>query len=110
MRITPLTGQVLIEILPPDKLSAGGIEIPEYTMTPEDHQAAARSPEKPPAIIGLVRKTGDWPKLKNGFLKMPEFGVGAKVAISPHAGIEFHYDVKGRFKMVKHSDVLAVLG
>jgi co-chaperonin GroES (HSP10) len=108
-KITPLTGQVLVEILPADKFSAGGIEIPEHTMSPEENQLAARNPSPPPPVQGIVRAIGAWPKIKNGMALLPEFGIGARVLIRAMSGIEMCRGIGERLKMVRTEDVLAVL-
>ena len=108
-RVKPLTGQVLVQILPPDKLSAGGIEIPQHTVSPEEVQATHRAPQPKPAEKGLVVAVGDWPKTKTGLHRMPEFSVGAVVFVSPYAGQQFHYGTSGRFRMVSNGDILAIV-
>src|ERR1019366_1766481 len=100
MTIKPLTAQVLVEILPADKRSAGGIELPQHTPSPEENQEAAHRPTMPPGLIATVLEIGPWPKLKNGLLKMPEFGRGSKVVIGPHAGLDMTRGVGERLKMV----------
>jgi co-chaperonin GroES (HSP10) len=109
MNIRPLTGQVLIEILPKETSSAGGIVFPEHTTSPEEHQQAARNPVKPPPLHGIVRAIGNWPKLRNGMANMPEFGIGARVIVGPHAGLSMHRGIGERFRMVLIEEVLAVL-
>jgi len=109
MKIKPLTGQVLVEILPADKRSAGGIDLPDHTMSPEENQEAARRPTMPPGLTGIVKAIGSWPKMPNGMMMMPEFGVGARVIIGPNAGLEMHRGIGERFKMVRNDQVLAVL-
>lgn len=109
MRIKPLTGQVLVEILPADKRSAGGIDVPEHTPSPEENQQAAHRPTMPPGLTGVVKAIGPWPKLANGMALMPEFGVGARVVIGPHAGLDMTRGVGERLKMVRNDQVLAVL-
>jgi co-chaperonin GroES (HSP10) len=109
MRIKPLTGQVLIEILPADKRTAGGIDLPEHTMSPEENQEAAHRPTMPPGLTGVVKAIGPWPKLANGFALMPEFGVGARVVIGRGAGLDLQRGIGERLKMVHQSQVLAVL-
>lgn len=108
-KIRPLTGQVLVEIMPAEKQTAGGLAIPEYDPTPEDHQRMARNPEMPPGVKGRVRAIGAWPKTKSGLAQMPEYGVGAFVVIPPKSGLELHRNLGDRFRMVKQSQVLAVL-
>lgn len=109
MKVVPLTGQVLVEILPSDKRSAGGIDLIEHTPSPEDNQQSARRPTMPPGLTGIVKAIGPWPKLANGMALMPEFGVGSKVILKPHAGLEMHRNVGERLKMVRNDQVLAVL-
>lgn len=110
MKVKPLTGQVLIEVLPPEKESAGGVALPDYDLTPEDQQRLARNPQMPPGLKGRVRAIGAWPKTASGLARMPEFGVGALVIIPPKSGLEMHRNLGDRFRMVKQSQVLAVLG
>lgn len=109
MRLRPLTGQVLVEILPADKRSAGGIELPEHTMSPEENQLSARRPTMPPGLTGLVKAIGPWPKLSNGMMLMPEFGVGARVVIGRGAGLDLQRGIGERLKMVRNDQVLAVM-
>lgn len=109
MKIKPLTGHVLVEIIPPNKISDGGIEIPERSLSPEEVQQRHPNPEKPKPITGIVREIGSWPKTKNGMLQMPEFGKGAKVLIGALSGIHMQRHIGERFKMVRLDDVLAVL-
>ena len=90
-------------------MSAGGIAIPDHTVTPEEHQERAHHPTPPPAITGKVVEIGPWPKLRNGLAVLPPFGIGARVAIRPTSGIEFHWETSCRLKMVESGDVLAVL-
>ena len=109
MRVRPLTGQVLIELDERERQSAGGIAIPEHTLSPEEHQQRNHHPSPPPAITGRVVEMGDWPKLKNGMAIMPPFGIGARVVIRPTSGVEFHWETACKLKMVQTEDVLAVL-
>lgn len=108
-RIRPLTGQVLIEVLPVEKLSPGGIALPERTLSPEEVEASHRNPEKPkkPAI-GIVREIGPWPKTRTGMLQMPEFARGAKVAFNPWRGTDLQEKPGERLKLVHNRDVMAV--
>ena len=109
MTIKPLLGQVLVEILPTDKRSAGGIELPSHTATPEENQEAAHRPTMSPALTGIVKAIGSWPKLSNGMALLPEYGVGSRVVIGPHSGLEMHRGIGERLRMVHQSQVLAVL-
>lgn len=108
-RIKPLTGQAFIEILPPESVSAGGIEFPEWDMTPEEKQRDARNPTMPRPHTGIVRAIGKWPKAKNGLQLMPEFGVGSKVILKHNAGLQMNRSIGEKYRMVLHEEVLAVI-
>lgn len=108
MKVRPLSGQVLVEILPHDKVSPGGIEIPQRSLSPEEIQDTHLNPEKPKPWFGMVRSIGKWPKLKGGLTLMPEFGVNAKVIIRHNAGTPFQDGTHRRLRMVSQSDVLAI--
>lgn len=111
MRVRPLTGQVLIEILPEETQSYGGIFLPQDLSTPpEIVQESHRNPQKPSKNqVGIVREIGNWPKLANGMALMPEFGKGAKVVFNPWRGTTMQRGISERFKMVSQDDILAVL-
>lgn len=109
MRVKPLTGQVLVEIIPEDKKSSGGIDLPEHTLSPEEVQDTHHNPQKPPGVLALVAEIGPWPLTKNGLLQMPEFGRGSTVVIPPHCGTEINWHYGCRLKMLQQSDVLAVI-
>lgn len=109
MRIRPLTGHVLVEILPDDSKSAGGIEIPHRSLSAEEVQEQHADPQMPAPWTGRVVAIGDWPKLRNGLLAMPEYGVGARVIISRHAGVQMQRNIGQRFRMVRQRDVLAIV-
>ena len=108
-RVIPLRGQVLIELLPTETTSAGGVALPNRTLSPEEVQERHQNPEKPPGLTGIVRECGPWPKLPNGMALMPEFGIGAKVVIPPRVGAELAWDTSRRLKMLRQDQVLAVL-
>lgn len=109
MKILPLPGRVLVELIPRKNLSAVGLELPEVSISADAVQATHRDPSPPPAIQCLVRKIGSWPKNKNGMLEMPEFGVGSKVLVGFHSGIQMERSVGEKFKMILQRDVLAIL-
>jgi co-chaperonin GroES (HSP10) len=109
MRVIPLTGQVLVEILPDEKQSAGGIEFPDHLASPEENQQAARRPEMPKPLQGIVREIGPWPRAKNGLMRLPEFGIGARIVIHPNAGQELRRGIGERLRLVRNEQVLAVL-
>lgn len=104
MRIRPLTGQVLVELDPrPEK--DGSIFLPDVPVksTPDDPFRRKQS------VTGIVKEMGSWPKAKNGFMMLPPFGIGAHVVLNEYTGTKLQWDVSGRLRLVKTSDVLAVL-
>lgn len=107
-RIKPLTGQALVEILPEEKL-VGSLVLPDHTASPEEQQQRDHRPSPPAPVTGIVRAIGQWPKLKNGMARMPDFGIGAKVLLPKYCGQEMQRGIGKRLKMVMQSDVLAVL-
>lgn len=109
MRIRPLTGQVLVRILPRDTRSPGGIELPEVHLSPEAVQETHRNPSPPPPEMGIVEAIGKWPKTRSGMLLMPEFGVGARVVVGHHAGQQLARSMGEKLRLVNVREVLAVL-
>jgi co-chaperonin GroES (HSP10) len=110
MKLKPLTGQVLVEILPPEKVSVGGILFPdELPLSAETVQAGHRHPTPPKPWIGVVREVGPWPKTKSGLMRMPEYGRGAQVVIKHHAGQEMRRGIGQNYRMVQQAEVLAVI-
>lgn len=101
MTIRPLTGQVLVEIIPPDSRTSGGIEIPERSLSPEEVQERHADPSPPPPWQGRVVAIGRWPSLKNGMALMPEYGIGARVVIRHHAGIPMQRSIGTKLRMVR---------
>lgn len=109
--IRPLEGQVLIEVLPPNTKTSGGIDLPDNpSIPPEIVQEQAMNPVKPTGQnIGIVRAIGSWPKLKCGLRLLPEYGIGAKVVFNPYRGTQLQRGLGDRLKLVSQSDVLAIL-
>lgn len=108
-RIRPLKGQVLVELDAADIRSAGGIEFTRRPLSPEQVEERHTNPDKPPGLTGRVVACGGWPRLENGILLMPEFGVGARIVIPARTGTELHWDTTRRLKLIRQADVLAVL-
>lgn len=108
--IRPLTGQILLRILPRETISPGGIEFPQRHLSPEEVQERNHNPEPPPPDIGIVEAIGPWPRLKNGLAVPPPFPAGAKVLVREGSGQKLNRDVGERLKLVRNEDVLAVIG
>lgn len=111
MKLKPLTGQVLVQLDGPERFADMGelLMLPQRTISPEEHQQAARNPTMPPGLTGVVKAIGPWPKLSNGMALLPEFGVGARVVIGNRAGLDLQRGIGERLKMVRNDQVLAVL-
>lgn len=99
---------MIVEVLPDDSVSAGGVHLPKHGLSADEVQERHRNPEKPHALTAIVHAIGEWPRLPNGMALLPEFGVGAKVLVSPHRGQQMAYDQR-KLRMVALGDVLAVL-
>lgn len=98
-RIKPLTGQCLLEMLPPkDAIESGPFKGYQTLAIPSKYQA------KP--TRGVVRAIGPWPALKNGMRLLPEFGLGAIVWVPNAVGQKLTRDVGEKYKLVRVKDVL----
>jgi len=107
--IRPLSGCVLIRVLPKESRSTGGIELPQHTTTPEEQQQLNHHPEPPLPDIGIVEAIGPWPKTPDGKMIPPPFPPGAKVLVREGSGQKLHRDIGERLKLVRTEDILAVL-
>ena len=108
-RVRPLTGQVLVQIVPRETCSAGGIELPQVSLSAEEVSIRNRKPEPPPPQIGIVEAIGPWPALANGLRLLPPFAVGARVLVRPGSGQNCARGIGERLKLMRTDDVLAVL-
>lgn len=114
-RITPLRGQALLEMIPADTHSAGGVFIPETARqepATELSRAKLIDPRGTP-VKGYVNAIGPWPLVKKGkhkgFQIMPEFKVGDLVIVPAHAGQPLSDGFGHGFKLVDQLAVLAVI-
>lgn len=108
MKIRPLTGRVLVEIIP-EETTSGGLVIPSVALPADEVQQRSRNPDKPPGRKARVLEIGPWVKLRCGLALMPEFGKGAIVVIGSHSGRTLQRETSRKLCMLKQSDVLAVL-
>ena len=93
-RVHPLSGECLIEMLPPEAISDGGIHIPEL-----DQELSTK---------GIVRRMGPWPKNDRGLGIPPDFKRGDKVVVSNRVGRQV-IQGEDKFRLVPMNRVLAVL-
>ena len=98
-RIRPLRGQCLVEILPENLLSPGGISIPE---TAKNKDGIG----KLPPLKGRVLRLGPWPCKKNGLAPLPDFAPGDTVLLGQYSGVKLNR-MGRRFRMVRVEDVIA---
>ena len=95
MNIKPLYDRVVIKRMDDEKMSAGGIVIPDTAA------------EKP--IKGEVVAVGEGKALDNGSVRAPKVKVGDKVLFGKYAGTEVKLDGQ-ELLVVKEDDILAILG
>jgi chaperonin GroES len=94
MNIKPLYDRVVIKRMEEEKMSAGGIVIPDSAT------------EKP--IRGEVIAVGGGKALDNGTIRAPQVKVGDKVLFGKYSGTEVKLD-GNEILVVKEDDILAVL-
>ena len=95
MNVKPLHDRVVIKRMEEEKMSAGGIVIPDTAA------------EKP--IKGEVVAVGEGKALDNGSVRAPLVKVGDKVLFGKYSGTEVKLDGTDLL-VVKEDDILAVLG
>ncbi len=95
MNIQPLNDRVVIKRMEEERLSAGGIVIPD-TAT-----------EKP--IKGEVIAVGEGKMLDNGTLKKPAVKAGDKVLFGKYSGTEVKLNGT-EYLVVREDDIFAILG
>ena len=95
MNIKPLYDRVVIKRMEEEKLSAGGIVIPDSAT------------EKP--IKGEVVAVGTGKVLDNGQVRAPQVKVGDKVLFGKYSGTEVKLDGV-ELLVVKEDDLFAILG
>ena len=93
--IKPLYDRVVIKRMEEEKLSAGGIVIPDSAT------------EKP--IKGEVVAVGTGKVLDNGQVRAPQVKVGDKVLFGKYSGTEVKLD-GNEYLVVKEDDIFATLG
>lgn len=109
MAVRPLTGQVMVWIIPDARETSTGLALPDkMPVSAETVQFGHRKPSKPPAVLGRIEAVGPWP-IKKGKYHLPEFKVGQQVAIGHLAGQQLSRGVGERLRMVRYDQVLAVL-
>ena len=99
MNLRPLTGQCLVEILPENKVTDGGLIIPDTAQGKDDVG-------KLPPLKAKVWRLGPWPRKKNGLAPMPDFAPLNIVLVSQYSGRKIKH-LQGNFRLVSVEDVLA---
>jgi chaperonin GroES len=100
--IKPLTGQVLIRLLPPDETNAFGLFLPDVAY--DRLQGEKAKPRK-----GLVITIGPWKKTKEGFAVLSDFKPGDTVLVSEYLGTKLTRAIGETLRLCRIEDVLAVL-
>lgn len=111
--VKPCRGKVLIEMIPPDDVSPGGVFLPEqvYSVATDTARAKPLTP-RGATIKARVISIGPWPIIKKRgkhFQIMPEFHEGDLVIVSAHGGTYLSYQTNQRLRMIRQSGVLAIL-
>ena len=102
MEIKPLTGQVLLRLLPTEAFSDGGLMLPDiYTGNEPGKKALPRK--------ALVIAIGPWKKTKQGFALLPEIKVGEQVLVSEYLGTKLTRNIGENLRLCRIDDVLAIL-
>lgn len=101
-QLRPLPQQIIVEALPPEDKTTGGLFLPDIA------KEAPQGQKKRPFKARVVGISQAFRKTKNGFGILPEFGVGALVLCTPYSGQKILYGNQTLYS-VKETDVLAVL-
>ena len=101
MKLRPRQGQVLVELIPYESETAGGLTIPE---------TAKRGDEigRMPGQRAKVLRTGVWPTTKKGHLIPYEFKPGDFVIVDPTAGNSLSADNQ-RWKLYDYRSILGIV-
>lgn len=100
--IRPLTGQVLIQLLPPDEKTFSGLFLPDIA-----HDRIQGDKAKPRK--GVVLAVGPWKKVKSGHALLPDCRPGDTVLLSEYAGTKLTRHIGENLRLCRADDVLAVL-
>ncbi len=106
MRIKPLTGQVLVFLLPKDD-KEGSIFLPQSVMdgkSSPDNVYVKLKPRK-----AVVQEVGPWKKTKQGLAVLPPVKRGDTVIVSQYKGQKITTDVREQLMLVNSDDLLAIL-
>jgi len=95
MNLKPLSDRVVLKRMEEERLSAGGIVIPDSAT------------EKP--IRGEVIAVGPGKTLDNGTVKAPSVKAGDKVLFGKYSGTEVKIDGT-EYLVVREDDIFAVIG
>lgn len=102
MTIRPLTGQVLIRLLPNPPASFGGIILPDVAF--DRIEGEKLKPRR-----GLVIACGPWRKTRDGHAILPEVKPGDEVLVSEYRGTKLTRTIGETLRICRLDDVLALL-
>ena len=103
--LKPLRGQVLINLLPPDQKTSGGLFLPDIAQSAEAGSKAF--PRK-----GRVEAVGVWKSIERDgqtFHILPDFKPGDVVILSDYAGTKLTRGIGETLRLCRVDDVLAIL-
>lgn len=102
MNIRPLTGQVLVRLLPPDYNTPGGLVLPDVA-------TVAHNGEKALPHKAVVLAVGPWRKTKQGFSMLPDVRPGQRVLVSEYVGTKLTRHLGENLRLMRVEDVLATV-
>lgn len=101
MKLRPKQGQVLVELIPYESETAGGLTIPE---TAKRRDEIGRMPGQRAKVLSL----GVWPTTKKGHLIPYEFKAGDVVFVDPTAGSNLAAEHK-HWKLYDYRSILGIV-
>lgn len=101
MKLRPKQGQVLVELIPYENHTAGGLELPDNVKHKDE---IGRMPGQRAKVLSL----GVWPTTKKGHLIPYEFKVGDVVVVDPTAGSNLTAEHK-HWKLYDYRSILGTV-
>lgn len=102
MNIRPLTGQVLVRMLPREYQTDKGLFLPDIAFEVQHGAGTKKQPFK-----AVVVALGPWKKTNQGFGVLPDFGIGQTVICTPYSGTPLTRDIGEHLQLVRFEDIIA---
>ena len=106
MRIKPLTGQVLVLLLPRDE-KIGEIFIPEvaHDARPTHENVYVKRGHRK----GIVQEVGPWKTTKTGLAILPDVKRGDTVMLNDYTGTRLTQGIDDNLRLIKLDEILGIL-